>query len=301
LALLAPDLGAPGHAWRGIFAHKQNCAALGTLLLVTSLHWKASGLYQSIFRFSCSAMCLLLIVMSQSRTGWGLALFALCLSVCLLLLQRMPTREGLLASMLIAGLFAGVGYAVYANATLLLPAVGKDVTLSQRTIIWAAAWNTIVHSPILGYGYGAFWNGLKGASLNIVLISGWEVQQAQNGFLDLWLQAGVGCVVLITMVTSQAAWNGMRCFRNSGEDRYVRWCIVMIFSTLVYNIGESSLGMIHLVWFLFLLACIGLQQTAQAMHAEAVRDTDEHELLITEKFLPQEMNALTLISSSAQF
>ncbi len=290
LALLAPDLGAPGHAWRGIFAHKQNCAALGTLLLVTSLHWKASGIYQRIFRFSCGAMCLLLIVMSQSRTGWGLALFALCLSVCLLLLQSMPAREGLLASMLTAGVFAGVAYAVYAHAALILPAVGKDVTLDQRTIIWSAAWRTIAQNPILGYGYGAFWTGLQGASLNIVLISGWELQQSQNGFLDLWLQAGVGCVVLIALVTSQAAWNGIRCFRSSGEDRYVRWCIVMIVCTLAYNIGESSLGMIHLVWFLFLLACIGLQQTAQAMHAETVLDTDEHRLLVTERILLQEKN-----------
>ena len=85
--------------------------------------------------------------------------------------------------------------------------------------------------------------------------------------------SGGRLLVLITLVTSQAVWNGIRCFSSSGEDRYVRWCIVMIVCTLVYNIGESSLGMIHLVWFIFLLACLGLQQTAQGMHAEAVLDT----------------------------
>jgi hypothetical protein len=46
----------------------------------------------------------------------------------------------------------------------------------------------------------------------------------------------------------------------------VRWCIVVIVCALAYNIGESSLGMVSLVWFLFLLACVGLKETARAMH-----------------------------------
>ena len=95
-------------------------------------------------------------------------------------------------------------------------------------------------------------------------------------------------MILTALITVQAVWNGVRCFRGSGQDSYVRWCLVMIACTLIWNIGESSLGMIHLVWFIFLLACIGLQQTAQAMRAEALLETDEHGHLATEKILPQE-------------
>ena len=56
----------------------------------------------------------------------------------------------------------------------------------------------------------------------------------------------------------------MRCFRTSGRDNYVRWCMVVIACTVVYNIGESSIGMVQLIWFLFLLACIGLKETVIA-------------------------------------
>jgi exopolysaccharide production protein ExoQ len=281
LAVFAPSLGAPGGPWRGIFAHKQNCAASGIILLVTALHWKAFGAYQKIFRVSAVAMCCLLIAMSQSRTGWALAVVALCLSAALWLLQKARPPEALLATLLVAAAVAAIGCIVYSNTKLLLPALGKDATLSERTIIWAAAWDTIIQHPLLGYGYAAFWNGMKGASLHIVLLADWNLAQAQNGYLDMWLQVGVGGVILTALIVAQAAWNALRCFRSQVHGDYVRWCLVMIACVLIFNIGESDLGTIHLVWFVLLLASIGLQQTAQAIRAEAVPDNDEHMLANT--------------------
>jgi exopolysaccharide production protein ExoQ len=281
LSIFLPALGAPGHNWRGIFAHKQNCAAVCTLLLVTAIHWRASGSNQKLFRAICAAMCCAMIVMSQSRTGWALAVLALGLSGSLWLLQKMPGRDALFTSLCVIGIFGGIAYVVYSQAALLLPAVGKDPTLSQRTVIWAAVWTTIAKQPVLGYGYGAFWTGLQGPSLNIVLISGWALMQAQNGFLDLWLQVGIAGVILILLTTAQAARDAIRCFRGSGEDHYVRWCIVVIITTLVYNVGESSLGMVQLVWFLFLLACIGLKQAAAAKHEDSRLNQHERGLSLS--------------------
>ena len=274
LAVLVPGMGASGHAWRGIFAHKQNCAAVATILLVTALHWDASGMFQKTLRVSCAAMCCVMIVMSQSRTGWALALLALLLSASLWMLQKLRARDGIFLCLWIASAFAAAAYFIYSNAALLLPAVGKDATLSERTIIWSAAWATIGQHPLLGYGYGAFWAGLQGASLNMVLLAGWVLQQSQNGFLDLWLQVGVGGVVITALITVRAVWNAVHCFRSREHDRYVRWCIVMIVCALLYNIGESALGMVQMVWFIFLLACIGLRETVQVMPAQ----THEQEL-----------------------
>ncbi len=275
LAIFAPALGAAGNSWRGIFAHKQNCAAVSTFLLVTAIHWGASGAYQKIYRAAYVAMCCIMIVMSQSRTGWALALLAVCISASLWLLQRMPRRDALFAFLLVAAVFAGAAYLVYDHASVLLPAVGKDPTLSERTVIWAAVWTTIARQPILGYGYAAFWTGLLGPSLNIVLISGWVLSQAQNGFLDIWLQVGIAGVVLVLLAAAQAMGNAIRCFRASGRDSYVRWCIVVIACTVVYNIGESSLGMVQMVWFLFLLACIGLKETAMAKHVPGAAENHQ--------------------------
>ncbi len=262
LALFVPSLGAGEMGWRGIFGHKQNCAAVCMLWLVTALHWRCSGIYQKIFRLMYILMCCALIVMSGSRTGWALTLVALLLAGALWLMQKMPVMETLLISLLTVPIVGGLAYAIYMHSSAIVTSVGKDPTLSQRTIIWAAVWSSIVQHPILGYGFAAFWNGLYGASQDLVLISGWNLQQAQNGFLDLWLGMGVAGVALIMVMVVQAMRNAIRCFHRESTRTYVRWCIVVILSTLLYNVGESSLGLLHMVWFLFLLAYIGLNEAA---------------------------------------
>jgi exopolysaccharide production protein ExoQ len=265
VVVFVPAMGAGEEGWRGIFGHKQNCAGAATLLLVTGIHWRPSGIYQRMFRVIYVAMCILLIVMSKSRTGWGLALMALSLSGGIWFLQRLAAKDALFVTLLAIPVLGGVAYLGLLAAPLILSGIGKDPTLSQRTIIWAAVWHEIVRHPLLGYGYKGFWTGLKGASLNVVLTSGWVLAQAQNGVLDTWVQLGVSGVLLIILTVGQAVRNGARCFRGSGQDSYVRWCIVVIVCALAYNIGESSLGMVSLVWFFFLLACVGLNETAGAM------------------------------------
>jgi len=264
LAILVPSMGTDTTGWRGILVSKQNCSAVCTLWLITALHWKCSGFAQHIFRAIYIAMCVVLIVMSQSRTGWALALVALLLSGAIWLLQKMPAKQSL--GMLLLGLaVAAAGlYGVYIYAPKILTFVGKDATLSQRTTIWAAAWQAALQHPILGYGFAAFWRGLYGPSQGIVLIAGWGLAQAQDGFLDVWLGIGIVGVAVIAVMAAQALRNGFRCVLSESNQAHVRWCIVVIVCTLLFNIGESSIGLFRMTWFLFLLACIGLNQAARA-------------------------------------
>jgi exopolysaccharide production protein ExoQ len=205
-----------------------------------------------------------LIIMSQSRTGWGLALVALGLTGGISLLQRLRPKDALFLALCTIPIFAGLAYLGMEAASLILTGIGKDPTLSQRTIIWAAVWKEILRHPLLGYGYKGFWTGLKGASLNVVLTSGWVLAQAQNGLLDTWVQLGIPGVAIFALMVAQAVCNGVRSFRGTGQDGYVRWCIVIVVCFLGYNVGESSLGIVSLVWFFFLLACIGLSETARS-------------------------------------
>ena len=41
------------------------------------------------------AMCIVLVVMSKSRTGWGLAILALALSGTIWILQRLAVKDAL--------------------------------------------------------------------------------------------------------------------------------------------------------------------------------------------------------------
>jgi len=264
LALLVPSVGLTPLGWRGMFGHKQLCAATSILFLVTALHWKCLGAYQNMFRAAFILMSLLLIVTSRSRTGWALALVALFLSGALWLLQRVPQKQALLVILAALPIAAAALYALYLLSPTLLTSVGKDSTLSQRTVIWAAAWQAALQRPILGFGFAAFWKGLYGPSQAIVLIAGWGLQQAQNGFLDIWLGIGLVGLALLLLIIAQAFRNAAHCFHSALHPSYVRWCVVVIACTVLYNIGESSMGLVNLNWFLFLLAVIGLSQSASS-------------------------------------
>jgi exopolysaccharide production protein ExoQ len=261
LAVLMPSVYAPSNGWSGIFGQKQTCAVAAILWLITALHWKTSGLYQNSCRVICMLLSVLLLVMSRSRTGWALAGIALLLSAALWAMRKMPATESLLLILLGLGIAAGIGYLAYSHLTTVVTSVGKDSTLSQRTIIWAAVWPEIMKRPILGFGFNAFWKGLYGPSQDVVMASGWNVFQAQDGFLDVWLAVGIVGVALIVVMLFEAAKNAVRSF-HSEHSAFVRWCIVMIVCTLLYNIGESTIGHIQIIWFVFLLAYAGLNEIA---------------------------------------
>ena len=261
-ALFVPSAGVSEAGWRGIFGHKQLCAAMSMLFLITALHWTCIGIHQKLFRATFILMSLVLIVMSKSRTGWALTLVALLLSLAFWLLQRVPQKQALLFVLIAIPIAAAGLYVIYLLSPGLLASVGKDSTLSQRTIIWAAAWQAAIRHPLLGYGFAAFWKGLYGPSQSIVLLAGWGLQQAQNGFLDIWLGIGFVGLALLLLIVGQALRNAVRCFHSAADPAYVRWCLVVIVCSLLYNVGESSMGLINLNWFLFLLAAIGLAQSA---------------------------------------
>jgi exopolysaccharide production protein ExoQ len=267
LAILAPSIGGSSAGWRGLFGHKQNCAAVSTLWLVTALHWRSNGFRRQLLKTLYIMMCIVLIAMSQSRTGWLLAFVAVLLCSILRAAQHVRRLEvvlGLAVSVPIALVSA---YLVISQYGSIATSVGKDATLSQRTIIWKAVWDSIALRPYLGYGFSAFWTGLNGPSQKVVLISGWGIQQAQNGYLDLWVTLGLGGVAILALMGIIAMVISSKMILSREGQSHSRWCIVVIVSTLLYNIGESSFCVLQMVWFLFLLAFIGLQSLGQRRNA----------------------------------
>jgi O-antigen ligase len=83
------------------------------------------------------------------------------------------------------GIYIGIGHSDF-----ILALVGRDSTLSGRTQLWAALHPAMLKRPVLGYGYGAFWAGLKGETLNVFIQSRWLPTGADNGYVDLYLGLG---------------------------------------------------------------------------------------------------------------
>ena len=76
-----------------------------------------------------------------------------------------------------------MGVAVLANYDAIMYALGKDPTMTGRTVLWAG------YPPdqpsLLGYGYMAFWQGLNGPSRYLALELNWPaLGGSENGVLE---------------------------------------------------------------------------------------------------------------------
>ena len=248
-------------SWRGVFSQRNNCAVHCVCFFVIGLHYRARHLSGHVLRVTVLLLALLFIVMSGSRTGWLLTAFTFGVTYGLRFIQRLERRSRLLFLMTLT-IPAGLAILLAAaHFNEFLGVIGKDPTMSQRTIIWQAVLAPIAKHPVVGYGYSAFWLGLVGESANTILITGWAEYQAQNGYLDVMLQLGLlGFVPLIWML-GRGLTQASRVL-NPESTAAVRMAAVLLLVLLVVNVGESGfLDPLNIIWFYSLLALLILDRS----------------------------------------
>ena len=71
-------------------------------------------------------------------------------------------------------------------------------------MIWSFVPESIAKRPLLGYGFYAFWLGMKGESARLIVGTHWIFGYAHNGILEIWLQLGLVGVVVFFITLFQA-------------------------------------------------------------------------------------------------
>jgi exopolysaccharide production protein ExoQ len=109
-------------------------------------------------------------------------------------------------------------------------ALGRNATLTGRTDIWAILLPTVTSQPILGCGFGGYWTSQT--------IAAATVNEAHNGYLDVWLGLGIVGVLLT------AGFLLSFCRRAANLlTRDFDWgslCISYLLMAVVHNISETS-------------------------------------------------------------
>lgn len=195
VALAFPSIGLMGKgfsgAWRGIFAHKNplgrimDLSALVFLLLAISTHR-----YRSLLMWVGFGLSVSLILLSTSKTALALLLTLLLL---LPLYRALRWNYSLAVPFFITFICVSGGVAILliGNLEKILGSMGRDLTLTGRTVLWAAVLGKIWQRPWLGYGYVAFWRGREGESADVWTATAWTPGHSHNGFLDLSLDLGL--------------------------------------------------------------------------------------------------------------
>lgn len=248
-------------ALTGIFTQKNSCGFFMALFATPAFFIRRSMPINRLLVWSYGALCLLLVVLSQSRAAWNDVLLIGLLALGLRVLRSFRWEDRLAIALLGGMISAVVGYVVVANADAILAIVGKDPSLSGRTLIWQAALEAISKRPLLGYGYAAFFSSLSAGAGSFVPTTHFVVNHTHDGFLMVWINLGLTGLALFSMSVLNAIKNAWSSWR---QNPYTDWYICLIVVTLVENIAEVSIVTSNdLSWLLFVVACAGLQNAAR--------------------------------------
>jgi len=159
-----------------------------------------------------------------------------------------------------------------------LQTMGRDPTLTGRTTVWNIVLS-VAGNPMVGTGFESFWLGER---LQKIWdgFQGLHLQEAHNGYLEVYLNLGWIGVGLLGLVIVTGYRNIMRIVQRSGEDGSLK--LALFVAAVVYSLTEAGFRMLTPIWTIFLLATMRVQEdnhleeTAGA-YLETISVFEQHE------------------------
>jgi O-antigen ligase len=253
-------------AWQGVFAQKNTLGTEMTYLLSPVFFVRTGWGNARFFKWVYTISCLVLIGFSRSTGSWIVCAAMLFTAMIFSFISRTDRKTAA------ALVFTGVGVCLVAvafiveNSDVLLRLLGKESTLTGRTIIWGALFSSFLRSPIHGYGYEGFWMGMRGESGNVGLTMNFAgLSYAESGILDLALALGLIGVILYVLVFCLAVRDALYCLQRN-PNRYVMWFSTILVIVVISNLTSGFLlfrG--NLQCTLPLLAYMGIRREARRL------------------------------------
>jgi exopolysaccharide production protein ExoQ len=247
--VMAPEyaLDFDGAAYHGLSSQKNpfgELCALGTLLW---MHGWISGEVKSFKALAGAALGWTCLWLSKSSTSILATIFASWLMLMILrtspaLRRYTPYLVGSFACLVVAYALAVLNL-VPGLATILLSPItaitGKDLTFTNRAMIWDIIKEHAQLHPILGTGFGAYWTGADPTSPSYVFLSRmyfWP-SEAHNGYLDVVNDLGfVGLICLLGYLTVYVR-QSVQLFRTDPPQGALY--MALFFQQAMTNLSES--------------------------------------------------------------
>ncbi len=268
-ALVIPSTGIHGAdhpgAWKGIYDYKNT---FGSMMVLSSLAFfllPAEKPTYHLYKWTGFGASLVMMVLSTSKSSLVISLFL----IFMVWAYRNFQWQGKLSivyvniAVLIIGCLATVGLTEWVS---IVTGLGKDPTLTGRTIIWDVALTKLQESPLLGFGRGAFWApGSKYAiAAGRAVAVGFIPPHAHNGFIDLALDVGLIGLLLFLInfaLTYFRALNKAYAAKNP-EDA---WPLAFLMFLAMNNMTESYLlRLSNIYWVLYITIALSLSQRRQS-------------------------------------
>jgi len=176
-------------------------------------------------------------------------------------------RKPVLVHTVVAMVLFVVVYALLLNPEAgLTKTLGRDATLTGRTVIWNSVLAMTVN-PTFGAGYESFWSPERAREIirkaNFIVIN-----QAHNGYLQVYLDLGWVGVLLISLVILWGFRNVVRSLRRDPEASKLKLALLVI--AAIYNLTEHAFRDLHPMWTMFLLAIVVVPKAVAQTKKRAV-------------------------------
>jgi exopolysaccharide production protein ExoQ len=188
-----------------------------------------------------------LIVKANSMTS--LACLVLAGTVMILVGQRSVLRFRAGISLILAAALILPAMVLFLDPLgPLLHSLGRNSTLTGRKLIWQAVLS-LQTDPWFGTGFESFWLGNRLERVWHMSVNG--IQEAHNGYLELYLNLGWCGVLLLSAVIVSGyarAIAALRCNRQEGRMR-----LAFLTATLLFSMTEAGFRMLSPIWIAFLI------------------------------------------------
>jgi len=256
--------------WRGIYSHKNILGASLSIFSVLSfvLMLYVKKLKEKILLLLIFLVQLMVIYFAGSTTSL-LTIAVVFIVMFMLFIFRKINNIFLFLSILlilfIPSIF-GLLVTLYNSLESITTAFGKDLTFSGRIYIWEAVIDLIRVNPILGYGYGSFWDEGSETYNYVNNYVGWRdftFNHAHNGFLDLLTSVGfIGFIIFFISVYIYIKRNILLIFKEDSFLNFIPCSFLVYF--LTNNLQESMLlEQNFIMWILYCFFYIFLMKRAK--------------------------------------
>lgn len=240
-------------AWRGPYIQKNIFARLLILGCLSCICINPRKLWHKYLMYGWLTLSFGLVILSQSKTALIVLVLLILLSlVChSLRLKNIVAIPSVLTLILLT---SGAAISVAINAERILASVGKDLTLSGRTVIWQGLIQKIQLRPWFGYGYMGFWDNIESRSfIDKVFGTTYSPPHSHNGYLELVTSFGfIGAVLFAISFLAIARRAIILMYWEKTRDGL--WPLLFLSFLIFYNFTEPTFIEHNSVFWIIYLA-----------------------------------------------
>ncbi|NNU79066.1 O-antigen ligase family protein [Halovulum dunhuangense] len=257
---------APGGGFLGIYAQKNALGQrallvllAGLLVVLTARDWRGR-----VVAMACVMLAVAMIAASRSATSLVMAAAMGGLMLWWLVAGRGGTLRAMALVTAGAAALGGLTLVWQLGAdpvATLLQALGKNATMTGRTLLWEVALDRISDRPLLGHGYMAYWSAPRFAQETWILtrLYGETVAVFHNFALEILVglgPAGLAAMGILLWRTLSGLWR-----LDPGPVRV--WALVLLLTLLVLSALGSSLHRPHEITMVLIAALLAAARPVQ--------------------------------------